>query len=356
MPYVSESKGKETKLKKTARDNTGEVVQSREDAFQESGACAPLHAEVRSPLLSRRAAVGTKGDNGGPKKEHMIPNTIHYFWQGNFEKLIPHYGPMTKTANINPKYTVYLHVLADAESYKTLRNLEYVFNGRIKILNIKEEEWFKVFKKQPRYAQFMASSTVGTGRRPNFASGADIIKSELIYNLGGVWNDVDNTPIKPLPETLFAGEGQILTAGTTKFAKWGGVDGVHSSTFATYKGNPTLKDMNAHSFEKYQEISQTIYTESVETDNPETHFGMISKTAGSYHFSVELTKNEEFKNELTELITTQKKWNENSIIFDQYITPVSTSGAGDIDKKQQDAILAAFDRTPPRNSPLKFRI
>lgn len=326
MPYVSESKRKTSTLKKNKRNDTGERFLSQEAAFKEDGAVAPLRN------------IGEKN------KKHMIPNTIHYFWQGDFEKLKPHYESMKKTANINPKYTVYLHALAAAESDNTLRMLESEFYGGIKVLNIKEEEWFKVFKTAPRYAQFLASSTVGTGRRPNFASGADIIKSELIYNLGGVWNDVDNTPIKPLPENLFADEGQILTAGPTKFAKWGGMDGVHSSTFATYKGNAALKKMNSHSFEKYHRISNTIYTESVETDNPETHFGMVSETAGSYHFSLELTKNEGFKNELAELIMTQKKWNGKSIIFDQYINPVSTSGVGDIDEKQLSVVLAALGR------------
>lgn len=168
---------------------------------------------------------------------------------------------------------------------------------------------------------------------------------ELIYHKGGVWNDVDNVALASLPGSLRNRENQLLTAGPVTFARWGGMKGVHSSTFASHKHNSLLEEMNKGSFRKYSLLARSIYQKVPETDNPDDHFKMVSQTAGSYHFSEELlAKNPNFKKSLDALNCTGKKFDEDMIVFDKYFNPTASTGSGNWDEDQVVALLASMSK------------
>lgn len=268
-----------------------------------------------------------------------VPNKIHHFWQGDMGKLDRYLPNIQKTAELNPTYEVRLHILPNKKQDAVSFQDKLI---GVKVKDISEEKWFKDFQKSPRHEQFHASRS---GERKHLASGADIIKSELMKK-GGIWNDVDNKPLKALPESLSVNRGGFLTAGPVTFDRWGGESGVHSSTFATHKHNETLRDMNDSSYEKFLGEKGTIYEKNTRTDAPDEHFKMISETAGSLHFSRELKQRVPgHAEEISELLDKGEKFNNKNTIMDQYFEPVSSTGSGDLDDDQAKRFLESI--SPP---------
>ena len=282
----------------------------------------------------------TYRDLKGLVKDKAVPNVIHHFWQGDLKNLEQHHSNLRKISQTNSTYKVELHVLPNPDQEAHLAALQSSLGSGVKVSNIKDEKWFKQFQKKERYQQFEASRN---GERSHLASGSDIIKTELTYKLGGVFNDVDNVPIAPLPSTLQHKENTLMTAGPTQFNRWGGEKGIHSSTFATYKKNPILKEMNKESFKKFKAMQHIIYRRNEQTANPDDHFKMISETAGSLHFSRELKRLDTgFNTALEKLMLTSNKYDEGNIIFDKYFKPTTTTGAGAFDEDQMIALLNAM--------------
>ncbi|MDR6352609.1 hypothetical protein [Pantoea sp. SORGH_AS_0659] len=280
-----------------------------------------------------------RGVSNSPLKLR-VPNVIHHFWQGAPNAFLKHAGNLNKTAKMNPKYDVQLHVLS--ENKKDLS----VFNNNligVKVLDMEKEGWYQNFRASERCVQFDASRL---GPRPHLASGADIIKTELLASEGGVWNDVDNNPVSSLPETIVVDKNQILTAGPVTFLKWGKEEGVHSSTLATHKDNNLLKEINKKSLSNFNEVKDTIYKVNSQTDNPEEHFRLVSQTAGSLHLSRELAARVEgHKESVHALIENGEKFNDQSIIMDKYFTPVASTGSGTWDEEQARTFLEMI--SPP---------
>ena len=282
----------------------------------------------------------THRDLHGLAKEKSVPNVIHHFWQGELKNLEQHHSNLKKIALTNSAYKVELHVLPNPGEDTQLKALQSSLGSGVKVINIKEEKWFKKFQTKERYTQFEASRS---GERAHLASGSDILKTELTYKLGGVFNDVDNVPIAPLPASLQHQEKTLMTAGPTQFNRWGGEKGIHSSTFATYKKNPILKEMNKESFKKFKAIQHIIYRKNDMTANPDDHFKMVSETAGSLHFSRELKRLDTgFNSALENLMLTSNKYDEGNIVFDKYFKPTTTTGAGDLDEDQMIALFNAM--------------
>jgi len=258
-----------------------------------------------------------------------VPKVIHHFWQGKLDPLKQHISNLNKIADKNSEYTTVLHVLFD--NPKDINALQPKVPN-ILVKDMRNEAWFTNFQASPRYQQFKASRE---GGRPHLASGADIIKTELIFAEGGIWNDVDNKPLEQLPTELRVEALSILTAGPTEFKRWDNILGVHSSTFGTYRGNPILKTINDSSYKKYSNLKHIIYQNHPDTNDPDNHFKMISETAGSLHFSTELKAHMEgFNLELNELHKSKGKSNDRRIIMDKYFAPTTTTGAGDLDEDQ----------------------
>ncbi|WP_158246714.1 hypothetical protein [Pseudomonas sp. GW456-L14] len=300
----------------------------------------PLTSKILAKLKGsskERRLQGAVSDS-----DYVVPNKIHSFWQGDIKKLMDHLANVSKTARLNPNYKIVLHVYP-SDSVRIEDVVERLgSDANIRVKDITSEKWYERFKSSLRYSQFLASRT---GGRAHLASGADIIKTELIYHKGGVWNDVDNVALVSLPESLKVRQSQILTAGPVTFARWGGMKGVHSSTFASYKNNSLLEEMNKESYKKYSSLARSIYKKVPETDNPDDHFKMVSQTAGSYHFSKELlARNPDFKKSLDALGRTGKKYDEDMIIFDKYFTPTASTGSGNWDEDQVVALLESMSK------------
>ncbi|WP_104025450.1 hypothetical protein [Vibrio hyugaensis] len=270
------------------------------------------------------------------KGKRRVPQKIHFFWHGGFSYLKKHLANIESTARYNPAYKVILHVLPNEG--ECIDDLKKQLNRRhVQVQDVNGEAWFINFKDKPRYRQFEASRI---GRRRHLASGADIIKSELLAIEGGVWNDVDNPPLKSLPEQLLLNEGDILTAGPVIFKRWGNIKGVHSSSLATHQNNLVLQSFNDSSFAKYRASENIIYQECKETDNPDQHFKLISETAGSLHFSKELfAVSEGFEMEVDELLKKKEKYNMKRVILDEYFKPTTNTGAGELDDAQVLALV-----------------
>lgn len=273
--------------------------------------------------------------------ELEIPKKIHYFWQGRADALLKYASNMKASARINsPKYQVRLHILP--ESNEDLKTIEEVLDN-IKVKDLNKEKWFGNFKKTDRYRrQFLAATH---GSRPHAASAADVVKTELIFHKGGVWNDVDNKPKAPLPDEMRVPRGKFLTAGPVKFKRWGGQVGFHSSTFATHTSNEVLAKINKLSLKKFKTHEGVIYEVHADTDDPDTHFSMISETAGSLHMSTEIMRRDpELATQIHYLYEEGKTYNEKQVIFDKYFHPVVTTGLGPLDEKQIETLARLLVR------------
>jgi hypothetical protein len=288
-----------------------------------------------STKLSALLKGASNASDAPPMKK--IPNVIHHFWHGGTPALLKHAGNLNKTASLNSNYSVVLHVLpTDKAEVQTLASSL----PAIVVKDVTQEKWFRDFKGTERYMQFNAAIT---GERAHFASAADVIKTEILQRKGGVWNDVDNRPLKSLPEKLKVSKGSMLTAGPVTFTRWSGKLGVHSSTLATHKGNSVLADVNKVSLEKFKEVEGVIYNVHKRTDHPDDHFRMISETAGSAYLSEALFKNDTgFQREVEVLAQRGEKFNDSSVIFDQYFEPVTTTGIDVVDDGQKLALLIAM--------------
>lgn len=281
-------------------------------------------------------------DHEGLNKGKPVPNVIHHFWQGDLDALKKHHANLSKIAEMNSAYSVELHVLPNKGEDSKLEGLQNALGSKIKVTNITGESWFKKFKSKDRYKQFEASRS---GNRPHLASGADIIKTELIYKVGGIYNDVDNVPLAALPTSLSNEKGTLLTAGPVVFNRWGGEKGVHSSTFGSFKKNPLLKEMNTLSYQKFKKLEGVIYEKNSKTDNPDDHFKMVSETAGSLHFSQALKQSDAtFSGALDTLLQSGKKYNNENILFDKYFAPTTTTGVGYLDEDQTLTLLQALSK------------
>jgi len=267
-----------------------------------------------------------------------VPPKIHYFWQGSIDHLLKHTSAINATAEINkPNYKTRLHVLSiEGENIVDFaRQFKHV-----KVKDLRKERWYADFSKAPRHMQFQASRD---GDRAHPASGADIIKSELIRRKGGVWNDVDNRPLKQLPVALSVPRGKVLTAGPVTFDRWGGAVGFHSSSFATHPGNSVLEAINEQSFMKFSRLKDIIYRVHPRTDNPDEHFRMISETAGSMHMSTELMRvDPKLRGEIADLAARGEGFNQSLVIFNQYFEPVVTTGPGTLDNRQLEAAVKSI--------------
>lgn len=267
-----------------------------------------------------------------------VPPKIHYFWQGPIAPFLKHVNAINTTAEINkPHYKTRLHVL----SIKGENIADFAMRlNHVKVKDLRKERWFIDFSQTPRYTQFKASRD---GERAHPASGADVIKSELIRRKGGVWNDVDNKPLKPLPMTLSVPRGKVLTAGPVTFDRWGGAEGFHSSSFATHRDNSVLDTINAESFTKFSELKDVIYRVHPQTDNPDRHFRMISETAGSMHMSSALMRiDPELCGEIADLRSKGESFNQSLVIFNQYFEPVVTTGSGPLDCRQLEVAVQSI--------------
>ncbi|YCO02636.1 glycosyltransferase family 32 protein [Vibrio sp. VNB-15] len=267
--------------------------------------------------------------------EKTVPKIIHHFWQGDIKSLDKHLANLEKVATTNPSYKTQLHLLS-RDSGDCKRVQEKLQN--VHVIDLSKEKWFLEFQKTERFKQFQASRS---GERKHLASGADIFKSELLARKGGVWNDVDNPPVKPLPNKLTVSKGDVLTAGPVVFKRWGGEKGVHSSTLATHRNNKNLEKVNRSSFEKFQSMQHVIYKKNSQTDNRDNHFKMVSETAGSLHLSRELFKQSpSMVKEVDSLLEQGKKFGGSKIIMDEFFKPTSTTGAGELDEEQAKKLLA----------------
>ncbi|MGI9947701.1 hypothetical protein [Vibrio hyugaensis] len=268
------------------------------------------------------------------KNEKQVPQRIHHFWQGDISNLKKHYENLEKVANKNPSYKTQLHLIPTrAEDLKLAQSKL----PHVEVKDLTKEKWFSQFKQTDRFKQFQASKN---GERSHLASGADIIKTELLARKGGVWNDVDNPPLKPLPKKLTVSKGNMLTAGPVVFKRWGGEKGFHSSTLATHRKNKILKEINKSSYEKFQGVEGVIYQKNSQTENPDNHFKMISETAGSLHLSRELIKkNPTMKEEVESLLEEGKKFGEGNVVMDEFFEPTVSTGAGKLDKEQAEQLV-----------------
>ena len=249
-----------------------------------------------------------------------VPSTIHHFWYGDTAVLRGYADNLIATAKMNKGYSVVLHVLsADKGDLKRLKK-ELV---GVKVKDAVQEKWFSKFKSSERYHQFVEAMSAEVRC---FASGADVIKSEILQRKGGVWNDVDNIPLKPLPKKLVVEKGGMLTAGPVLFNRQNGECGVHSSTLATHKNNSIVKDINKCSFSKFKNLEGVVYKQNEKTRDASAHFLKMSEIAGSLHFSRELMgRSKCFEREILELRIGKQSSNDLHVIFDRFFQPVFSS-------------------------------
>lgn len=270
-----------------------------------------------------------------------VPNKIHMYWRGSASAFARHLQTVTAIAEFNPAWQSRLHVLADTPADATAIHA-LLRNTGVKVKALADEAWFHDFRQTPRYRQYEAACT---GSRAHAAAGADVVKTELLARKGGVWSDVDNLPLLPLPAALEVAPGSVLTAGPVRFARWGGQRGVHCSTLATHADNSNLREINTVSFEKFRKLDGVLFESNVVTDDPDRHFQLISETGGSVHLSQELMQRSAvFRDEVERLHAQGEHVGERHAIFDACFKPQASTGCGALDETQ---VLSLLERLSP---------
>lgn len=270
-----------------------------------------------------------------------VPNKIHMYWQGSASAFARHLQTVTAIAESNPAWRSRLHMMADTPADAAGIHALLCDSG-VKVKALTAEGWFQAFQQTPRYRQFQAACT---GSRAHAAAAADVIKTELLARKGGVWSDVDNLPLLPMPATLEVAPGGVLTAGPARFTRWGGQRGVHCSTLATHAQNATLDAINTASFDKFRKLEGVLFASNAVTDDPDRHFQLISETGGSVHLSQELMQRDAgFRDEVERLHADGARVGERHAIFDACFKPQATTGCGTLDEAQ---ILTLLERLSP---------
>lgn len=328
MPYIY--KKPETKQKPATLPSSMSLKKDDKNAGTSSSQALPLKF-----MQSKEIA------------EKPIPKVIHLIWVGeNIDGVKKHIGNIHNTRNKNPKYDIIIHTLVNESNGITPLALSLAqVNVTIKDLN--QESWFKKYKDSEEYEQVKQSMT---GGRKNYASTSDIIRKRLLYEVGGIYNDMDDIYTGSLPEIMIADSKTILTTKGVTFERWGGGKGVHSSAFASNKNNELLKKIYEDSYQKFKENKAIIYQRNKVTDDFDRNFKLNSSTAGSLHFSkfiMHQSKEFEKAYEISEKEPDHplvKKY----MPFASILKPVVTSGAGDFDDVQQLNLVEALAKKSGR--------
>lgn len=310
-------------------------------------AAISLNKEDKGSSTSSGQTLPLKPMSPENMTEQPIPKVIHLIWVGeNIDGVKKHLRNISNTRKKNPNYGMTIHTLVN-DNNGILPLTLTLAQDNVTIQDLNKEPWFKKYKNSEEYEQVKQSMM---GERKNYASTFDIIRKRLIYELGGIYNDMDDIYTGSLPEIMTADANTILTTKGVTFERWGGDKGVHSSAFASNKNNELLKIIYEDSYQKFKENRSVIYQKNKITDDFDKNFKLNSSTAGSLHFSKFVMHQ---NNEFEKAYGLAEKEPDHPLVkkympFAGILKPVVTSGAGDFDNVQQLNLVEALAKKTGR--------
>ncbi|HEK0907272.1 TPA: hypothetical protein SMQ04_002032 [Pseudomonas putida] len=171
----------------------------------------------------------------------LLPKVIHQIWIGSADNLIASHDSTLK-GNIEMAraggYQLHLHFLGRSgwgvNNALQLRKLRSRYPGAT-CTSLKGDAFFKDFEEGPQGEVFKFFLRPETR---NYAAACDALRYKLIDELGGVYMDMDDVLLRPLPQ-LTLRPGQLAVGGVVSNATLM-LNGPNNSHFASLKGNPLL--------------------------------------------------------------------------------------------------------------------
>ncbi|MFJ9992632.1 dermonecrotic toxin domain-containing protein [Pseudomonas putida] len=171
----------------------------------------------------------------------LLPKVIHQIWIGNADSLIAAHDSTLK-GNIemarNGGYQLHLHFLGRSgwglSNALQLRKLRSRYPGAT-CTSLTGDAFFKDFEEGPQGEVFKFFLQPETR---NYAAACDALRYKLLHEMGGVYMDMDDVLLRPLPQ-LTLRPGQLAVGGVVSNDALM-LRGPNNSHFASLKGNPLL--------------------------------------------------------------------------------------------------------------------
>lgn len=208
-------------------------------------------------------------DPQGHRKK-PINKDIHLIWVGDSaEKLADHMGNINNTVKQADGYKVHLYLDTENKS---------AYSDTIKNLNVhsvtylKESKLFKKFQKHPAAPIY---NDFRSGDPRNFAFAVDVLRAFIVWELGGMYSDVDDVYASSttagqnnLGGTLLMAEHDELLTFIPNLVPWENESHtsaaqINNSSFAAHPRNAVLKDAMNEMVVRYNRISESYKNQGI---------------------------------------------------------------------------------------------
>lgn len=144
-----------------------------------------------------------------------IPKTLQHIWVGTKEMPLLGFENIKMFAELNPDYTSHIYVDSSIKnSQKSISEIQagFAYSSTI-VEDIVKQPFFDSFKQDPVYRSYLSAfkdnSTIPV------PLSADVLRTFILYEKGGNYQDIDNSPSKPFG-TMNAEFGIVTTGFLTK--------------------------------------------------------------------------------------------------------------------------------------------
>ncbi|WAH57292.1 hypothetical protein LZ023_30580 [Pseudomonas silvicola] len=216
--------------------DTGQFIASREgtrlaDAAEQQRARRALGCPDRPAFSPATRPLGTD----------VVPAHVHQVWIGDAQTLIDtHQAALVNNMlQLRGRPTAHtVHFLArggDTHTARQLQVLQQRFKG-VAFEALEDDAFFQAFLASPHAEPF--NFFLQPGSR-NYAAACDVLRYRLMFAKGGVYLDMDDKLLKPLP-ILRIRPGDVMTGGAVNHVLLGLDAMPNNSHFATLAQNPLL--------------------------------------------------------------------------------------------------------------------
>ncbi|MBC3420309.1 DUF6543 domain-containing protein [Pseudomonas sp. RW3S2] len=210
-----------------------------------------------------------------------LPKDIHQIWIGSADALIEAHDATLK-ANIEMAqqggYKLHLHFLGLSRwglgNVVQLRKLRSRYPGAT-CTAVRQEVFFKPFEDSPQGEVFKFFLQPETR---NYAAACDALRYRLIHELGGVYMDMDDVLLSPLPGFMLQ-PGQLAVGGVVSNMTLQ-LYGPNNSHFASLKGNPLLDAVLREMSKRFSESQKLGYRPKFSDPGFTAYMREISRVTG----------------------------------------------------------------------------
>ncbi len=129
-----------------------------------------------------------------------IPKIIHMIWIGTGNISEKNVDLSLKTASQNPDYNTRIIYDSGIVGHETAKDylVERFSGSNVKIMDLRELPYFSDISSHPAFKYYEE-----TVKQKQYAQASDLLRLHLLENEGGIYKDIDDTPMKPFGSLSF---------------------------------------------------------------------------------------------------------------------------------------------------------